>query len=112
MKRDMKLVCQILFAVKQGEEPFDIEGYERDTIYRHIRMMSTERGQGNLLYVINTSDSCGRDRFILYITWDGFEFINIAKTLERALKEVSKLDLLRGICCYSFEDLKKALKTS
>jgi len=120
MKRDMELVRKLLMAVeslgeeKQGGITFpgnnygvveDIDGYHRDTVYYHIKLM-IDAG----LISGNVSETMGggvSHAFASSLTWEGHEFLDAArensvwqKTMEKAGNAATSI---------SFEVLKALL---
>ena len=99
MKRDMNLVRSILLALEQHEhghapDKLKIEGFSDEQIGYHIYLM----GQANLLKVanINSCDSLSPTAIPIGITWEGYEFLEMAREPSMWKRAVEKVTSTGG----------------
>lgn len=109
MKRDMDLVRMILLTIEQHEhsrapKQLQLEGYEDEQIQFHVWLM----GSAGLLDVSDTSHSLSASHQAIprNITWEGYEFLEVARQdsmWEKAKRKVSDagagltLEILMGV---------------
>lgn len=112
MKRNMDLIREILKKVEQHDdpnglfEPLEVGGYTKNQISYHIKLLN----DAGLLDAddVSTMNPDGFEWYPGNLTWDGQEFIAVAKddTIWRKAKE----SILRPTVSFTFELLFEYLK--
>lgn len=110
MKRDMNLVRYILLALEEDEHGhaprrLKIEGHSEEQIGYHVYLM----GQAGLLEVTKatTSDSLSPTAIPITITWEGYEFLELAREPSRWRQAVEKVT--KGGAALTIDILKNVL---
>jgi acyl-CoA synthetase (AMP-forming)/AMP-acid ligase II len=82
VKRDMDLVRKILLEIEaspedswDSDEDFEIEGYDHETVMRHIGMLH----EAGLVQALDASTMGGVAFIPRRLTWDGHEFLDAAR---------------------------------
>ena len=99
MKRHMDLVRQILLVVEEHEVAYapreiEIEGYTKEQIEYHAFIM----GEAGLVYTIDTTSasSSGPQAIINRLTWEGHEFLDVAREPSRWESAKDSLEKVGG----------------
>jgi len=108
MKRDMDLVRAILIALEKTDsagkyQQFSIDDISEEVLSYHIKLLH----QAGL---IEAHDASGCNEFKWYpvsLTWDGHEFLELAKN--DAIWTKAKLQLIKKVDGLSFAVLKSLL---
>lgn len=77
MKRDMDLVRKILLQVENDSNVFEIAGYDRGVILKHIELM--EEAELIKAY-FHQADQGLFDADVERLTWQGHEFLDAARS--------------------------------
>lgn len=101
MKRDMDLIRKIMLKIENDEEYSDIQGYEKNNILFHQKLL-IDAGYLEGKY-IDGSGSIPIDVKIINITYSGYDFLEL-------LKDDNKFTVLKNLGKFvSAEMLKNAL---
>ena len=98
MKRDWDLIKKILLEIEQDTtDPMNfvqlsIEGYEDLTIDCHIRLL----GEAGLVHVTSRSTMKGTIYQCTSLTWDGHEFLDLARNDTVWRRVMSKIGNVGG----------------
>lgn len=71
MKRDVDLLRTILLAVEAEQRLDEIEGYSRETVMAHVRLLS----EAGFLAADDQSTRRRLDFYVSHITWSGYELL-------------------------------------
>ncbi len=103
MKRDMDLVRKILLAVEDSEEMVDqnpeIEGYTKDQVDYHVWLML----EAGLVYgaEVTTLESDNMQGAVSNLTWDGHEFLDLARDETTWNKATAKIRNVTGALSFA-----------
>jgi len=81
MKRDMDLARDILFKLEDKNNPMEAlkyrrEGYSDVEVSYHIKLLN----EAGLIHAIDASSAAGLTWFAMHLTWEGHEFIELARS--------------------------------
>lgn len=108
MKRDMDLIRLVLMELEDGKAPEEMSKFSEEQVTYH-RYLAKEAG---LIEAAVAKDGQGRvaDVHPISLTWDGHEFLDLARSSSVWSKAKNKLLEIGG--SWSVDLLKEALTTA